>query len=109
MPDNNTDPVDALDNVLRASFVASGRMRCQAPYRAPGSREYVHLTIGGKDGHNFSTSVATLTYYDERPYVTAVSAISPSFGPIRTGVQVIAYGTNFAPTGWCAGAPSDDF
>jgi hypothetical protein len=111
IPSNRTwqSPIDELENVVPATFVNSGRMRCQAPEKPPGTVLPVHLSTYGVHENNFSARVATVTYYDDAPMVpyggvTQVSRVQPNYGPISGGFVVIAYGTNFAPTGWSADA-----
>lgn len=107
IPENNTDPINMLDNVVHASFVSSSRIRCRTPRRAPGTSLSVHVSTGGLG--SFSSQSATLTYYDSATMVpgagvTCVSSIDPPYGPIAGGTLVVAYGTNFAPTGLTANA-----
>ena len=101
IPPNNTDPFLELDNVVEATFLSSGAMRCRTPRRAPGSVVPIFLSIGGI--HNFSTTFAELTYYEKSPQRTIVSSIVPSYGPIRAGTLIVATGVNFAPTVDAAG------
>ena len=37
IPDNNTDPLNLLENVVPASFVSGRRVMCQTPYRPAGT------------------------------------------------------------------------
>jgi hypothetical protein len=107
IPENNTDPLNLLENVVPATFVSAQRVRCQTPYRTPGTTLQVYVSMSGL--RNFSATAASLTYYDGTAMVpgggaTQVSHITPSYGPISSTSIVLATGTNFAPTGWSADA-----
>lgn len=107
VPENNTDPINLLENVVHASFVSGTRMRCRTPRREAGTRVAVHVSTGGV--RNFSSGSAVLTYYDGAMMVpgggpTQVSRLEPAHGPIAGGTVVVAHGSNFAPTGWSADA-----
>ena len=62
MPANTTDPIDALENVVHATFINATAMKCATPRREPGEAVPLYLSTSGLS--NFSSSSVTLTYYN---------------------------------------------
>ena len=77
IPDNNTDPLNLLENVVPASFINGQRIRCQTPSRPPGTTLQVHVSMSGL--HNFSSTTAEVREQEQQPHHLSLSLfITPS-------------------------------